>query len=477
MSMLWLADAPSMRALAERLDDVSGGLAPRVAPGLSPVFGLDQVSRHPELAHYAERLRSLRHWCEATAADLRRRASIAEQADAVSLDPVEPTAVRAALVAAASGTADAALADLRQVVAAREAGSDRDAAVAGFFAALPPDTALAVALADADLVGPLGGVPYGLRYAANRLLIRQARAEARTLWLTDRVTLFSRLLEPREVRTVRDGRVVSEKAPRQFLLFDASGQGRVAEVFGDLDTATSVAVTVPGTGNNLETYADGPGANARALHDFAERFSGGRSATIAWMGCDLPQSLTQATWTSYAEAGGPMLRDFVTGLRLGAGVRTTLVGHSYGSTVTGHAVSAGLRPGNLVAVASPGWGVYSAEALHAPGTRLYALRHPHDVISVAPVISLASKAGLLGLLATPWAGHGQDPILLGGVTRLATGTDTDLVQLGVDAHAHGDYFTTTGQSKIATKNMAHVIAGDQGPMPFGGIARSEPNEG
>ncbi|WP_285703714.1 alpha/beta hydrolase [Microtetraspora sp. NBRC 16547] len=463
--MLWLADAPSLRALAARLDDVSGGLAPRVSAGLSPLFSTDQVSRYPELAHYAGRLRSLRQWCEATSADLRRRAAIAEQADAVALDPVEPPAVRSALIAAASGTGDAALSELRLLLAADGAGPGRDGKVAAFFAALPPDAALAVALAGAALVGPLGGVPYDLRYAANRLLIRQARAEAGALWLTDRVALYSRLLEPREVRTVRDGRVVSEKLPRQFLLFDPSGQGRVAEVFGDLDTATSVAVTVPGTGNNLGTYGDGPGANARALHDFAERFSGGRSATIAWMGCDLPQSLPQATWTSYAEAGGPMLRDFVTGLRLSADVRATLVGHSYGSTVTGHAVSAGLRPGSLVAVASPGWGVYSADDLHAPGTRMYALRHPHDAISVAPVLSAVSKAGLLGLLATPWAGHGQDPILLAGVTRLATGTDGDLVQLGLDIDAHGDYFTTSGPTTLSISNIARVILGKR-PITF-----------
>ncbi|MGI5490764.1 alpha/beta hydrolase [Microtetraspora malaysiensis] len=473
MTKLWLADAPSLRALAARLDDVSGRLAPRVGGALSPVFGADQIARHPELAHYAERLRALRRWCEETSADLRRRAAIAEQADALALDPVEPPAVRSALVAAASGSADAPLSELRLLIGARDPGPGRDEAVAAFFATLAPDTALAVALADAALVGPLRGVPYELRYAANRLRIRQARAEAAALWLTDRVALFSRLLQPREVSAMRDGRVVSERVPRQFLLFDPNGQGRVAEVFGDLASAASVAVTVPGTGNNLSTYTDGPGTNALALHDFAERFSGGRTATIAWMGCDLPQTLPQAAWTSYAEAGGPLLRDFVTGLRLGDGVRTTLVGHSYGSTVTGHAVTAGLRPGNLVAVASPGWGVYSAAALRAPGIRLYALRHPHDVIGIAPVVSLLSKAGLLGLLATAWTGHGQDPILLDGVTRLATGTDRDLVQLGLDIDAHGDYFTTSGRAATATINIAHAIVGDVSPLTFA-EARGEP---
>ncbi|WP_245646982.1 alpha/beta hydrolase [Microtetraspora niveoalba] len=458
--MLWLADAPSLRALAARLDDVSGHLAPHAGGVLSPVFGPGQMARHPELAQHADRLRALRRWCEEASADLRRRAAIAEQAEAVALDPVEPPAVRTGLVAAASGAGDAALSELRLLVEGREAGPGRDEAVAAFFAALPPDAAFAVALAGAALVGPLGGAPYELRYAANRLLIRQARAEAAALWLTDRAALLARLLEPRAVPFTRDGKVVVRPAPRQFLLFDPRGNGRVAEVFGDLASATSVAVTVPGTGNNLTTYSDGPGTNALALHDFAERFSAGRTATIAWMGCDLPQTLPQAAWTSYAEAGGPMLRDFVAGLRLRDDVHTTLVGHSYGSTVTGHAVTAGLRPRNLVAVASPGWGVYSADGLHAPGTRLYALRHPHDVIGVAPVLSLMSKTGLLGLLATPWTGHGQDPVLLDGVTRLATGTDRDLVQLGFDVDAHGDYFTTTGRSRVATENIARVIVGD-----------------
>jgi hypothetical protein len=433
-----------MRELASRLDEASALLGPHRRLGFGGPLQADDLAGHPELADDARRLRALRSWCDTWAADLRRRAAIAEQADLVSLDPHAATDVRAAFGLAASGAADAALVTFDLLMA----GHPDAGAVAAFFAALPYETGLAVALTRAAVAGPLGGVPFALRYEANRALIRVAFVHE-----TDRRrrALFASLL----------------RGPRQFLLFDPSGQGRIAEVLGDLAGATSVAFMVPGTYSNLMTYESGPAGDARTLHDFVTRFSGGHAATVMWMGCDLPQFiLPDAALQSYAENGGPMLRDFVNGLRLGPGVRTTLIGHSYGSTVTGHAVQAGLKPVNLVAVASPGWGVNSVEDLHAPKTHLYVLRHPHDVISVAPVIGLVSKTGLAGWLASPWLGHGLDPAFLSGTTRLATGTDQARAPIGLDIGAHTTYFTHTGRATLATINIAHVVAGDVAPLTF-----------
>ncbi|GAB1819393.1 alpha/beta hydrolase [Herbidospora sp. RD11066] len=415
-----LADAESMRLLATRLDDAAREIT-RLQGG-SVSVGLP-ITAPAELAHYELPLRNLVEWCHSSAADLRRRAAVAAQADLIDHVPFHE-----ALKTAAAGGVDA------ELTAFDALGADGD--VAGFFAGLAPGRGLAVALARAAEVGGRAGVPLELRFAANQQLVRLARAEAIRSGDQAAADRYAELLNPE----------------RQLLYFDARGTGLIAEALGDLTAAKSVAIMVPGTGNSLANYHAGPEGDFRRFHKAVSRLSGTPTATIMWIGSELPPNLGVAMLTSYAERAAPKLREFAEGLDLGPDVRTTLIGHSYGSVVTGHAVRAGLHPDNLVAVASPGWGVDDATELDAPETHLWAMRHDGDVIKL-----LAPVDGLIPPI--PVAGHGNDPIYLQGVRRLPSGGES---MLGVDKHAHSDYFGNSATSQTATTNIARVVAGQVG---------------
>ncbi|TKK90573.1 hypothetical protein FDA94_06165 [Herbidospora galbida] len=424
-----LADATSMRLLASRLDEAAEEITR--LQGASVAVGLP-ITAAPELAHYEGPLRNLVEWCHTSAAEIRRRAAVAAQADLIGWSPAGDNLAYDALMTAAAGGLD------DQLAAFDTLGEDGD--VAAFFAALTPVQALGVALARAAQVGARAGVPFELRFAANRQLVRQAHAEAVRVGDQAAAARYTRLLNP----------------DRQLLLFDPRGLGKIAEVKGDLATAKHVAVFVPGTGNHLANYLAGSEGTLQTLHGAAAGLSVS-TATILWMGSPLPQSLGAATLDLQADRGAPELRDFVDDLRLAPEVRTTLIGHSYGSVVTGHAVRAGLHPDNLVAVASPGWGVTSVDELNAPGTKLFAMRHQGDIIKLAPTAD--ETLGVLVPLPDTVAGHGDDPVYMAGVERLSSGSEAHPV-FGIDMDAHSDYFGGSEAGRLAGLNLARVIVGD-----------------
>ncbi|GLX96427.1 alpha/beta hydrolase [Herbidospora sp. NBRC 101105] len=424
-----LADAASMRLLASRLDAAAEEISR--LQGASVAVGLP-LTASPELAHYEGPLRNLVEWCHSSAAEIRRRAAVAAQADLIGWNPTGDNAAYDALMTAAAGGLD------DQLAAFDALGAEGDAAA--FFAALSSVQALGVALARAAQVGARAGVPFELRFAANRQLVRQAHAEA--LRVGDKATAarYAELLNP----------------DRQLLLFDPRGLGKIAEVKGDLATAKNVAILVPGTGNSLMNYVGGSEEILEAVHKGAIGLSAD-TATILWMGAPLPQGLGAAVFDLQADRGAPQLRTFVGDLRIAPEVRTTLIGHSYGSVVTGHAVKAGLRADNLIAVASPGWGVESADELNAPETKLFAMRHQGDIIKLVPTAD--ETLGMFVPLPDSIAGHGEDPVYMSGVQRLSSGSEAHPV-FGIDMNAHSDYFGGSQAGRLARLNLARVIVGD-----------------
>nr|WP_157554787.1 alpha/beta hydrolase [Herbidospora sakaeratensis] len=424
-----LADATSMRLLAARLDEAAEEITR--LQGASVAVGLP-ITATPELAHYEGPLRNLVEWCHSSAAEIRRRAAIAAQADLIGWNPPGDNAAYDALTTAAAGGFD------DQLAAFDALGANGD--VAAFFAALTPAQALGVALARAAQVGARAGVPFELRFAANHQLVRQAHAEALRVGDKAAAARYARLLNP----------------DRQLLLFDPRNLGKIAEVRGDLATAKHVAFLIPGTGNSLANYFGGPEKDFKAIHLTAAGLSA-ETATIVWMGAPLPQSLGAAAFDLLADRSAPKLKDFVDGLSLRPDIHTTLIGHSYGSVVTGHAVRAGLHPDNLIAVASPGWGVQSVDELNAPETKLFAMRHQGDIIKLVPTAD--ETLGVFIPLPDSVAGHGEDPVFMSGVERLASGSEAD-PGFGIDLDAHSDYFGGSPAGRIAELNLARVIVGD-----------------
>jgi Alpha/beta hydrolase len=212
---------------------------------------------------------------------------------------------------------------------------------------------------------------------------------------------------------------------RRFLLFDPAGDGRAAEVFGDLTTARHVAVVVPGMDNDLNNFT---GGDAERVQHQASQFDPDQVATIQWLGYDTPEGAT-ALGTGAAEPGAEALPQFVEGIRAQRSERLhwTVIGHSYGSLVTGMAESGqGLEVDETVLVGSPGVGV----------------DHACDLGEGNVWVGLA-KWDLVGY--SEWHGPNPHDRAFGG-TRFHTG----------DISGHSSYFNEGSES---LRNLGLITAG------------------
>lgn len=278
--------------------------------------------------------------------------------------------------------------------------------VAAVFAQLVPSVATDLAAGYPELIGHLDGAPPQLRYRANRILIHrrvgQLEDELRRLgemeplqWTdwTDPLWLLFRF--PVRVETGaavdRIRREIVEyrhwlAEDRQILLFDPSGDGRIVEVFGDLDQADHIAVVVPGISNDKTNFSSGDGggfrSSAASLYESAAAIDSD-IATIAWLGYDTPDGI-DAGLRKAALTGAPALRRFLEGIDPEAKAAVSVVAHSYGSLVAGLAAAGGLAVNELVFVGSPGTGLEnSTDARLRPAGRVWVGLAEADPIAAA----------------------------------------------------------------------------------------------
>lgn len=272
--------------------------------------------------------------------------------------------------------------------------------VARFFARL--DGAQRARLTEGHplVVGNLDGAPPGVRYRANRMALQQAariengRAHDITLAPADRATAarrahrFESLAEP----------------GRQILVFDPSGGGLAAEVFGDLGEARRVSVIVPGVDTDALTFErtvrrlSSPVGMAESLYA-AERAAspGSRTAVVAWAGYTAPTGVGMDAATGrLAVDGAARLRSLTSGLPGRASV--ALFCHSYGSVVCGVAAhELPPRVTDIVVAGSPGMRAANVSELDT-SARVWAMRDAGDWIADVPHLEFG------GL------GHGADPV-------------------------------------------------------------------
>lgn len=222
-----------------------------------------------------------------------------------------------------------------------------------------------------------------------------------------------------------------------LLAYDPTG-GRIVEVFGDLHATRHVAVLVPGNGHTLVNYAqDAPHGlrrSARALFtELTRRAPDAPIAVVAWLGYTPSTSAVdvESARSELAAAAAPNLIRLTHALP--ADARLTLVCHSYGSVICGHA-AANARADAIVALASPGMDTASAADLDTSAD-IYAARAAGDPIAYAPNVRLGGF------------GHGTDPTTPGfGATVFATG----------DITGHSRYYEP-GSESLA--NIARVVLG------------------
>jgi len=224
----------------------------------------------------------------------------------------------------------------------------------------------------------------------------------------------------------------------QFLDFNPRGQGLAVEVFGNLATATRVAILVPGSDTSLTTFDSrgtaSPAGGGAALAAEAHRLDpGARLAVIAWLGYATPATLSTAVLTSGdAGQGAAALRPFANDLAR-HGRQVALLCHSYGSVLCGLAAPR-LPVTDIAVFGSPGMDAPSARALHTTA-RVWAGRGTGDWIRNVPHVRF------LGL------GFGQDPMAQAFGAR----------HFDCGSGGHSGYFKP---GSIALRNLAYIALGD-----------------
>lgn len=240
---------------------------------------------------------------------------------------------------------------------------------------------------------------------------------------------------------------------RQIIDFDPSGQGRIAELIGNITPDTkNVGVLVPGTFTNMADF----NKYAQDAASFVNADPKGDLAMVAWADGNFPQSLVPAAADpSYSQALAPDLASFSHQLRdqidtqagPGNDVQVTYAGHSYGGPVVGLAEQDGLDANRTLYVESAGMGhdVWQPSDLHdmQSDVQRYSMTAPGDPISAIQGVQL------FGL------GHGADPNTFSGVTDLASGNYANGQPItGLAAH---NGVLTTGSD--AWRNMYGVFTG------------------
>jgi pimeloyl-ACP methyl ester carboxylesterase len=186
---------------------------------------------------------------------------------------------------------------------------------------------------------------------------------------------------------------------RQFLAFDAAGDGIAVEVVGDLAAADRIAVLVPGVDTTLRDFDRGlggvarraPAVQARSVYAELRKIAPAqRVAVVAWLGYDPPNGIgLDAASEDSARAGASALRRFLAGLALARpSAAVTLIGHSYGALVIGLAAAA-LPPqvADLVTLGGIGMGADNVSDLHTTA-QVWAAQAPDDWIHWIPQVRL-----------------------------------------------------------------------------------------
>ncbi|MET9698897.1 alpha/beta hydrolase [Streptomyces sp. NPDC006529] len=282
----------------------------------------------------------------------------------------------AAAVAAFAGISPKDIPDGKDPQRSQEWWASLDDEKRGFYLAAYPDA-----------IGALDGLPTPVRDHANRDVLDQrlndyALRES-SLGYHDRYGY-------RGLTALKDRLEKSDSGPAHkqlYLLgFGTEKDGRAIVALGNPDTARHTAVLVPGTDTQLDKFG-GQISRIDKLQDAAGRRTTGTDVSvISWMDYDAPEPDLSVATRGRAEAGAQDLRDFTHGLRAshqGDPAHLTVIGHSYGSTMTGAADAggAGLGADDVLVVGSPGLTVERADQLHVDPRHLWVGAAADDFVS------------------------------------------------------------------------------------------------
>lgn len=221
-----------------------------------------------------------------------------------------------------------------------------------------------------------------------------------------RNTILKRIEAMNNIKKTLD-RENQDGVNRQLLCYDAShADVRAAVAQGDVDTAQHIGVLVPGMNSNVTDNLGEYDDVSTNIREGAEKRSNGQSvAMVTYMNYRAPQDPLEVTHSSYADEGAKGLSGFLNGLDAsrehGAGdAHITPIGHSYGSTTLGKALTQ-VNDGvvdDFVMAGSPGAGVQDVSEMHVPKGHAYVSTEPYmwDVVQGAgPDSSFGKNPGTM----------------------------------------------------------------------------------
>ena len=295
-------------------------------------------------------------------------------------------------------------------------------------------------------VGNTDGIPWDMRIAANRTNIAQAILDEPD---SGRAAFYRTLLG--EVDDPAGG---GSRIDRQIVAFDPA-RASLVELNGDLATATSVAVLIPG----MNTTIEGSAADTATARRFVAA-THGDVAFLTYLGGPFPRGnlvsgVVDAASPRYALDMAPRLVAFSEDVDRtvdraagdSAPVPVTYIGHSYGGSILGTAEAMGLTADRTLyaAAAGAGVGVDDPGDWHNrnPDVERFSMTAPGDLIQAVQGI--------------PGGPHGADPDEMDGVIHLATGHyDDGRVMAGWQSHS--DILNSPSDS---WRNILAVITGDR----------------
>ncbi|CAG6398574.1 alpha/beta hydrolase family protein [Streptomyces cocklensis] len=250
--------------------------------------------------------------------------------------------------------------------------------------------------------------------------------------------------------------------PEAYLLgFDPEGKGdgKVILANGNPDTADHTAIYVPGTTSKLDKIGGDINRGVNLWQASHQTDPSAKVSTITWFDYNAPDNIPAATRDSYAHDGAPALRGFLDGnaaahkAATGGHAHTTLIGHSYGSTLIG----------DTAKYQYPDHDLHFSDPLPVD-----------DVIAVGSPGMQAKHPGDLGLDPTHmWAegGGGLDHVVrdggrftgLGGGGNIPTDRAFGGNVMESDAGNHSAYWNMHDhKASVSLQNQADVIVGRYG---------------
>ncbi|WP_030761465.1 alpha/beta hydrolase [Streptomyces sp. NRRL F-2664] len=391
-------------------------------------------------------------------------------------------------VQADTGEVRSGAADYLSHIKPPPAGGDPKAN-AEWWKGLSADEQAAYLSLNAAQVGALDGLPSVTRDEANRTVLAERKAEFQirldaippqpqkyipsgrdypavvlnpewSRWdkkYSDEKAMLEKNLDGMNAIQARFDSTGKEGLPEAYLLgFDTKDGGRAIVANGNPDTAAHTAVFVPGTYTSIVKTEDYIHHMSELWKETNAQAEGRQVSTITWIGYDAPQSIVpEAMKKHYAEDAAPDLNRFMAGLENLQGgddkSHTTIIGHSYGSTVLGAASNAGdLRADDMIAVGSPGMLVGHARELDAGEGHVWS----QSAGALDDQVPAGGKFAGLGGGNKWW----KEMLPFGSVWGQNVPSDEDFGAniMANDSNSHTDYWR---DHSLSIRNQASVVAG------------------